>query len=158
MSRAFVKETDSEAVEGLPDRPISAHPNIVTATGLAQIETEVARLQADYTAAQTRKDHVALASLARDLRYWTARHASAEQAPPPPDAEEIRFGTRVTIVREDGRQQTYRIVGEDEADPARGTLSYVAPLARLLLGKRVGDIVTLGGQEIEVIAIEVAAT
>ena len=158
MSRAFVKETDSEAVEGLPDRPISTHPNIVTATGLAQIENEVARLQADYTAAQARKDHVALASLARDLRYWTARHASAEQAPPPPDTEEVRFGARVTIVREDGRRQTYRIVGEDEADPARGTLSYIAPLARLLLGKRVGDIVTLGGQEIEVIAIEVTAT
>ncbi|MBN8955553.1 MAG: transcription elongation factor GreA [Rhizobiales bacterium] len=158
MSRAFVKETDSEAVEELPDRPISTHPNIVTATGLAQIETEVARLQADYTAAQARKDHVALASLARDLRYWTARHASAEQAPPPPDAEEVRFGTHVTIVREDGRRQTYRIVGEDEADPARGTLSYAAPLARLLMGKRVGDAVTLGGQEVEVVAIEVTTT
>ncbi|MGE0522442.1 MAG: transcription elongation factor GreA [Variibacter sp.] len=158
MSRAFVKETDSEAIEELPDRPISPHPNIVTPTGLAQIEAEVARLQAGYAAAQARKDHVALASLARDLRYWTARHASAEKAPAPPDAEEVRFGTRVTIVREDGRRQTYRIVGEDEADPARGTLSYVAPLARLLMGKHVGDTVALGSQEIEVVAIEVAAT
>ena len=50
----------------------------------------------------------------------------------------MQFGATVTIERDDGRRQTFRIVGEDEADPARGTLSHVSPLARALFGKAVG--------------------
>jgi transcription elongation GreA/GreB family factor len=154
MSRAFVKETDgSEAVASLPDRPLSPHRNIVTATGLAQIDAAIARLQDAYAAAQARADRAALATIVRDLRYWTARRASAELAPEPPDAREVRFGLAVTVRRDDGRRQTYRIVGEDEADPARGLLSYVSPLARALMRKRVGDVVTLAEQEIEIAAI-----
>jgi transcription elongation GreA/GreB family factor len=60
----------------------------------------------------------------------------------------------VTIARDDGRRQTYRIVGEDEADPAHGTLSYVAPLARALMGKEVSDTVAVGGAEAEIVAIK----
>ena len=157
MSRAFVKEPDGDAIEALPDRPVSEHPNIVTAQGLAQIDDAIARLQAEHTVAQAAEDRSGLARIARDLRYWTARRASAELSPPPPDTDEIRFGATVTIMRDDGRRQTYRIVGEDEADPARGTLSYVSPLARALMGKSTGDVVTLGGQEIEVVTIEVTA-
>ncbi len=52
--------------------------------------------------------------------------------------------SRVTIARDDGRRQTYRIVGEDEADPAAGTLSYVSPLARALMGKSPGDVFAMG--------------
>jgi transcription elongation GreA/GreB family factor len=59
----------------------------------------------------------------------------------------------VTISRGDGRVQTYRIVGEDEADPKAGTISYVSPVAKILMGKAVGDIVEASGQEIEVTAI-----
>ena len=66
----------------------------------------------------------------------------------------VRFGNRVTIERDDGRTQTFRIVGEDEADPAEGFLSYVSPLARALTGKRVGDIVPAGQSEAEILAIE----
>lgn len=65
----------------------------------------------------------------------------------------VAFGTTVTFEREDGRVQTYRIVGEDEADPKAGSISYVSPVAWLLSGKRVGDVVTLNGQELEVISI-----
>ena len=117
MSRAFVKEPDGDAIEALPDRPVSEHPNIVTAQGLAQIDDAIARLQAEHTVAQAAEDRSGRARIARDLRYWTARRASAELSPPPPDTDEIRFGATVTIERDDGRRLTYRIVGEDEADP-----------------------------------------
>jgi transcription elongation GreA/GreB family factor len=60
----------------------------------------------------------------------------------------------VTIARADGRTQTFRIVGEDEADPARGTLSYISPLARALFGKGVGDVIEVGHSEAEVVKIE----
>jgi transcription elongation GreA/GreB family factor len=154
MSRAFVKEPDgAEAFEQLPDRPVSAHPNFVTAQGLADIEAEVARLQAENAAAQRAGDRPALARTARDLRYWLARRASAQVVAPPDDAAIVRFGSTVTFARDDGRRQTFRIVGEDEADPTRGTLSHVAPLARALLGKQVGDVVEAGGSEAEVLVI-----
>jgi transcription elongation GreA/GreB family factor len=60
----------------------------------------------------------------------------------------------VTIVRDDGRKQSFGIVGEDEADPANGTVSHVSPLSRALLGKMVGDVVRAGPGEAEIIAIK----
>ena len=67
----------------------------------------------------------------------------------------MAFGSTVTIARADGREQTWRIVGEDEADPAAGTLSHAAPLARALIGKSVGDDVQAGASEAEITAISV---
>ena len=66
---------------------------------------------------------------------------------------EVRFGSTVTIAREDGRRQTFHIVGEDEADPAHGTLSHVSPLALALFGKQVGDVVVVGNTEAEIVKI-----
>lgn len=155
MSRAFVKEPDGlAAFEELPERLISDNPNLVTDEGLRQIEDEVARLSRAYADAQASGDRAALNVAARDLRYWTQRRATAELVPAPSDRDEVRFGARVTLVRADGRRQSFRIVGEDEADPARGTLSYVSPLARALLGKGVGDTARVGGGEVEIVAIE----
>jgi transcription elongation GreA/GreB family factor len=154
MSRAFVKEPDGEdAGEEPPGRPISPHPNLVTAEGLAHIEAEVARLQQEHAAARATDDRGALARAARDLRYWNARRATAQVVPPPTGSTQVHFGSTVTIVREDGRRQTFRIVGEDEADPARGTLSHVSPLARALFGKQVGDTIQAGQSEAEIVAI-----
>jgi transcription elongation GreA/GreB family factor len=65
----------------------------------------------------------------------------------------VRFGGAVTVEREDGRRQTWRIVGEDEADPATGSVSYVSPLAQAVLGKTVGDLVMVAGGELEIVAV-----
>lgn len=154
MSRAFVKEPEGDAVfEDLPDRPVSPHPNLVTAHGLALIEAELSRLHQEHAAALAANDRAALARTARDLRYWASRRATAQVVVPPLDGTRVQFGSTVTISRDDGRRQIYRIVGEDEADPARGTLSHVAPLARALFGKSVGDIVQAGQSEAEVLEI-----
>jgi transcription elongation GreA/GreB family factor len=154
MSRAFIKEPDGEdAVAELPDRQISLHPNLVTADGLAQIEDEIARLQREHAAAQAAGDRVATVRAARELRYWNARRASAQLAPPCEGSTRVHFGSTVTIVRDDGRRQTFRIVGEDEADPARGTLSHVSPVARALFGKEVGDIIRAGQSDAEIVDI-----
>jgi len=125
----------------------------VTAEGLAQIEDELARLQREHAAAQTAGDRVATARAARELRYWNARRASAQLAPPCEDSTRVHFGSTVTIVRDDGRRQTFRIVGEDEADPARGTLSHVSPVARALFGKEVGDTIRAGQSDAEIVEI-----
>ena len=154
MSRAFVKEPEGgEAFEDLPDRPISSEPNFVTPEGLDMIEAELERLHQSHAAAQAGEDKATLARTSRDLRYWTARRNSAQVVTPPKDASEVHFGSSVTIEREDGRRQTFRIVGEDEADPAKGTIPYVAPVAKALTGKRVGDVVQAGASEATIVAI-----
>jgi transcription elongation GreA/GreB family factor len=153
MSRAFTKETDGEVV-ALPERPISPHPNLVTAQGLAAIEREIARLAAAQAAAMAADDKAALAAAARDLRYFTSRRASAQVIPPPSDNGQVQFGSTVTLRRNDGRTQKFRIVGEDEAEPSRGTVSHVSPLARALFGKAAGDIVDFAGGEAEILKIE----
>jgi transcription elongation GreA/GreB family factor len=153
MSRAFVKEPDGAEATELPDRPISEHPNLVTPQGLAQIEDTLTRLHERHAQAQAAGDRAALASVGRDLRYWTARRSTAQVMPVPEDTEKVQFGSTVTIVRDDGRRQTFRIVGEDEAEPAQGTLSYVSPVARALLNKAVGDVITAGSGEAEIVEI-----
>jgi transcription elongation GreA/GreB family factor len=151
MSRAFVKE--SESVDELPDRLISEHANLVTPDGLAQIEAAVQRFDAAHAAAQVAGDLALVAATARDLRYWSARLGSAELVPAPTDVDRVKFGSTITIARDDGLRQTFRIVGEDEADPAKGSVSYVSPLARQLVGKRVGDSIRMGPRETEIVAI-----
>ncbi|MCI3132453.1 transcription elongation factor GreA [Phenylobacterium aquaticum] len=158
MSVAFTKEEDSEAqAANLPDRPISAHPNLVTAKGLAELDAALAEARAAYAAAQAEggisADRTAMARATRDLRYYSARRASAQLMETSAAPDKVVFGGTVTFEREDGRVSTYRIVGEDEADPAKGAVSYVSPLARALLGKSVGDTATLAGQEVEVTAL-----
>lgn len=158
MSVAFTKESDSEAVAAdLPDRPISPHPNLVTPTGLAALEAALVAARGAYLAAQEAggitTDRTAMARATRDLRYWSARRASAQLIEPGSPDGVVRFGSTVTIERDDGRRQTYRIVGEDEADPAEGSISYISPLARALSGKRVGDTAMLAGHDVELIGL-----
>ena len=69
----------------------------------------------------------------------------------------MQFGRTVEVEREDGRRQTFRIVGEDEADPTRGSVSYVSPLAAALRGKAVGDTAMVNGGEVEVVAVSGAS-
>lgn len=157
MSVAFTKEGDAEAVAAdLPDRPVSAHPNLVTESGLAQLDAELAVARAAYDAAQAgggiAGDRTAMARATRDLRYWSSRRASA-QLTQASDCDQVRFGCTVTFEYDDGRQQTYRITGEDEADPPSGTISYVSPVARALLGKAVGDTARAGNAEVEIVRI-----
>lgn len=157
MSVAFTRENDLEATAAdLPDRPISPHPNLVTATGLAALDAALAEARAAYAAAQTgdvQADRTAMARATRDLRYWSARRASAQLVETAPDTGTVQFGATVTLDREDGRRQTFRVVGEDEADPANGSVSYVSPLARAVMGKAVGDVAMVAGHEVEIVEI-----
>jgi len=155
---AFTREEDYEAqAANLPDRPVSAHPNLVTASGMAMIEAALAAARAAYAQAQTEggisADRTAMARATRDLRYWSARRGTAQLTEPEAAAGEVVFGRTVEVEREDGRSQTFRIVGEDEADPKAGSVSYVSPLARALLGKRIGDVVSVNGAEVEIMSV-----
>ncbi len=156
MSVAFVKEESAEtaAETQLPDRPISPHPNLVTEEGRQALEQQMQAAREAFETANAVEDvnerRRQTAGPLRDLRYFTERLRTAQVMPAPVDAQTVAFGNTVTFSRDDGRVQTYRIVGEDEADPKNGSISWVSPVARLLMGKAVGDVVTMGTQELEI--------
>jgi transcription elongation GreA/GreB family factor len=159
LSVAFTKEDSAETAAEtlLPDRPISAHPNLVTEAGLKALQLQLQQAQQAYEAAQQIEDvnerRRQAALPLRDGRYFAARVRTAQVMPDPVSTEVVAFGSTVTFRRDDGRVQTYRIVGEDEADPKAGMISFVSPVARLLMGKAVGDVAETAGQEIEIVAI-----
>ncbi len=154
MSRAFVKEQDgSEVDDDLPELVVSPHRNFVTPVGLGRIEGELRRLRDALTEARAANDRAAIARHSRDLRYWTQRRGSAEVVPPPVDQDVVRFGSSVVLQPDARDTVTFTIVGEDEAAPAQGRISYVSPLARSLLGQRVGNTVEFGGAAAQILAI-----
>lgn len=159
MSVAFTKEESAEtaAETHLPERPISPHPNLVTSSGLKALELQLSQARAEYSAASLIEDvnerRRQMANPLRDLNYFSERVRTAQVMPEPVSGSAVAFGSTVTFERDDGRVQTYRIVGEDEADPKAGSMSYVSPVARALMGKSVGDVVSLGHQELEITAI-----
>jgi len=155
MSKAFTRETDDDGAPDLPEREISSFPNLVTAEGLSQIDAAIDTHSAAHAAALAASDKESAARSARELRYWTARRASAQVQPPPAGSAEVTFGSAVNILREDGRRASYRVVGEDEADPANGRLSWVSPLARAMMGKGVGEEIEAGATQATITAISI---
>jgi len=155
MSRAFVKEAEeAQQEEALAELRVSPHRNLVTRAGLEHIESELRRLNEAIAAAQAQQERATIARLARDLRYWSARRSSAELVPPPGDRSIVRFGSRVTLARAGRPPVSFLIVGEDEAAPAAGRISYVSPLAQALLGRAVGDHAPFGTDEAAIVAID----
>jgi len=145
MSRGFVKEDDLElAGTDLPERPLSPHVNYVTPNGLQQLQQTVRSLEKERTNYTARKEdpnaQQKLAEIDRDLRYFVARLESAQPVDPAQQPRHtVLFGATVTVEDEEGEQQLFRIVGEDEADIAQQKVSYVSPVAKALLGRKVGD-------------------
>jgi len=163
MSRGFVKEDDLEhAGTDLPERPLSLHPNYVTPLGLQLLEAEASMLDKLRADLVTRKeDAIAqqqLANIDRDLRYFAARLEQAILVEPAlQEKSRVLFGATVLVEDEDGVQHSFSIVGEDEADIAQQKVSYVSPIAKALIGRKVGDSVLwqrpAGNMQLDIIHI-----
>lgn len=162
MSRGFVKEDDLEhAGTNLPERPISAHPNYVTEFGLKQLEELANALSAERSSLVNLKDNqIAMQKLAvldRDLRYVSARLQSAIVSAKPTSNETVLFGATVEVEDELGEPHVFTIVGDDEADIKLSKVSWVSPIAKALIGQKVGDVVVwprpAGNMSLEIIKI-----
>jgi transcription elongation GreA/GreB family factor len=162
MSRGFVKEDDLEhAGTDVPERPVSAHPNYVTANGYAQLQQQATVLEREIVSLSANKEDTGtqqkLAIYNRDLRYIAARLDSALVTKPNPMAEQVLFGATVTVEDEDGESHIYEIVGEDEADIKVKKISWTSPLAKALIGHKNGESVIwkrpAGNSLLEIIAI-----
>ena len=178
MSKAFVKETESE--EEAPDEP-QALPagvkNYITPNGFQRLQDELRNLtrverpkvvevvswaagngdrseNGDYIYGKRR-----LREIDRRIRFLTKRLEAAEVVDPQrqTNREQVFFGATVTYANGRGEEHTVEIVGIDEADMAVGRVSWIAPIARALLKARAGDTVELrtpaGPESIEVLAI-----
>jgi len=153
MSVAFRRESDDEHLEPKFEIPIPPGPNLVTAKGLALIAARVAELESQLASAD---DEAAIATLKRDLRYWQTRQITAEPAPIPA-GDTVELGVRASVLL-NGKPRTFEIVGDDQADPAAGLISFSSPLARAMLGAEAGDVLPFNGaaDAIEIVGIEVA--
>jgi transcription elongation factor GreB len=161
MSRGFIKEPDSPPDDVL-ERPQSEHPNYITPEGLEQLRARLKALEESRDAlgdvTDDPKRQQQLAEVERDLHYVQGRIERALVVDPASQAaEEVLFGAIVEVLDEEGQVQQFSIVGEDEADAAAGKVSWVSPLAKAMLGARVGDTVTwqrpAGNVELEITAI-----
>ena len=152
MSRAFTRESDDDPGT-LPERALSSHPNLVTPNGLAALEAQVKSLESELVAARAGGDSTQRARIERDLRYFTRRLATARVVAPAVAPDRVRFGVEVTLRSGSGVEQTFRLVGEDEADAARGLLSWVSPLGQALLGHEPGDTVRFQSGELEILRL-----
>lgn len=160
MSRGHVREVDGDEPEDLPELPLSPHPNYVTPRGLALLEARRDVIEADIAAiaADAADRRQRRAGLDRELRWLQARIASAQQVNGATrDNSKLAFGAEVTVIDDNGRETRYRIVGEDEADPDAGLISWTSPLARALIGLQVGEVALwrrpAGDREVEISAI-----
>ena len=152
MSVAFRRESDEEHLEPKFELPIPPGPNLVTERGYALIKARHDLIEAQLETPLGEDERKAVL---RDARYWRHQLASAQLAPVP-DGATVAIGTRVGIER-DGKAQSLKIVGHDEADPNAGRLVFSAPLARALLGAEIGDEIKFPGpgQIVRVTAITV---
>jgi transcription elongation GreA/GreB family factor len=153
MSRAFVKESDGADGEELAELQVSPHRNLVTAAGLEQIEAMAGRLREELARARSVDDRAAVRRIQRDLRYWNERQRTAELVTAVSADGKARFGSTIVLQTADGGRVEYRIVGEDEADPAGGRISWVSPIAKQLLGSSAGDVVALAGGEATILDV-----
>jgi transcription elongation factor GreB len=163
MSRGFVKEDDLEhAGTDLPERPVSPHPNYVTPIGLKQLEDAANALDKERVSLVGDKENETakqrLAVIDRDLRYLSVRLKDAILVEPTnQDRSTVLFGAIVKVEDEAGELLEFHVVGEDEADIAQHKVSYVSPIAKALIGRKVGDSVRwkrpAGILELEIIEI-----
>jgi transcription elongation GreA/GreB family factor len=166
MSRAFVKENDEQGNE-LPERPQSPYPNHITPAGLEALHQQLHALEEAHRrmvepVGNELIDQDAKHALVRDIRYVQDRIARAIVIDPTSQPKDrVGFGATVETEDEDGNRRRFEIVGEDEADAAKGKLSWVSPLARTLTDAKVGDAVVwkrpAGDLELEILSISYPA-
>jgi len=157
MSRGFVKEDDQEEIPLVPQRANlpSGVTNFVTRTGMDLLLAEKEALiseRENLNITRENEKRIAVNYINAKLQLLNHRIAEARVIDPkeqPPN--EIMFGATVKLRNAStGNTQTFQIVGVDEADIAKGKISFVSPLARVLINKKSGDKVTLKREKDEI--------
>jgi transcription elongation factor GreB len=159
MSKAFTRESDESGDEIPPARP-SLPPgttNYITPQGAERLTQRLDNLLEKRRQSSKSPDSD-LRKLDATIRALQQTLSSVVVAQPSPNPDKVAFGTTVRIRHQNGEEETYRIVGVDEADPENGSISWLSPLARALRSRKVGDKVRFqtpaGLDELTVIGLE----
>ncbi len=160
MSKAFTRESDGSEDDEVPSTRPQLPPgttNYITREGAERLKQrldgllEKKRQSSGASDSDVRKLDTKIRTLQQIL-------SSVVVSQPASNPDKIAFGTTVGIRRESGEEETYRIVGVEEADPENGSISWLSPLARALLSRNVGDKVRFrtpaGVQELTVLSME----
>ncbi len=143
MSRAFIKESDGDnVVNSFPERIHSDVPNYITYEGLECLQAKVRQLETELTALNTSPSIDKPSQIERikqDLRYHRERLRRAIPTDTPEAPDSVQFGVTVMLLGEDNDSYQFTLVGEDETDLETGLISWASPIARLLMGRRMGD-------------------
>ena len=158
MSRGFIKEDDQEEVPLVPQRAYLPEgvTNFVTRTGMDQLLAERQALieeKENLNIADENEKRIALNYINAKLQLLTNRIAEARVIDPKDQPQdEITFGATVTIKNKlSGNIQIFQIVGADEANIAKGKISFLSPLAKALINKKTGDRITLKREKEEIV-------
>ncbi len=165
MSKAFTKESDegpgNEVHSEFKDPLPPGLKNYVTPEGADALRKELSRLESE-PRPKPGSDKAArkrLEAMDRRIQFFRDRVANMTVVDPgSQDKDSVHFGATVTVADEEGNEKSYRIVGVDESDPAKGKISWISPIAKALISARVGDVVTLelpdGNAELEILQID----
>lgn len=167
MSKAFTKESDEGPGNEVYPEPKDPLPvgvkNYVTPEGANALREELSRLEHEpRSKAGADKGGPArkrLEALERRIQFLRDRVANMTVVDTgSQDKDSVHFGATVTVADEEGNEKSYRIVGVDESDAAKGKISWISPIAKALISARVGDVVTLelpdGNAELEILQID----
>ena len=145
MSRAFVKEAEDRFEESPRRLPASSQPYYVTPSGKRQLREKL-------DAARREGDAARIDDLATRLENAIVIDPALHKG------DDVAFGAQVTVEDPSHKTQTYRIVGEDEADPIHGSISWRSPLADALIDHHEGEKVTwkrpVGNLQLRIVRVE----
>jgi transcription elongation factor GreB len=163
MSKAFTREEDGSEQEEIPSVRSPLPPgakNYITPAGAERLEQRLKELLAKKQALIVREDgssETEQRKVESAIRNLQEVLKSVVITGPPVDREKIAFGAAVTIRYESGEEEVFRIVGVDEADPQKGSVSWMSPLARALVSRKTGDKVKFkspsGEEELTVVSV-----
>jgi transcription elongation factor GreB len=157
MSKAFTRESEDsgpEEVRSFRSQLPSGTRNYITREGAERLKERLNELHEQKLAMPGHSDQRKLESAIRSLQVILS---SVILADVPVDKAKVAFGATVNVRHANGEQEAYHIVGVEEADPERGAISWISPLARALMARREGDTVSFqspaGAEELTILKV-----
>ncbi len=164
MSKAFTRESDdltADEIAPVRPQPLPGVTNYMTRQGADRLRQQIDELLENRHLLLAESDRgemkPALQRIELELQRLQRTLGSLMIVGPPADKEKVAFGASVVIRDQDGEEETYQIVGAEEAEPKEGRISSASPLAQALMSRKAGDKVRFkspaGNQELTILSV-----
>lgn len=162
MSKAFTRESDESGDDDISPIRAPLPPgvtNYITPQGAERLQQRLKTLldKKEQLTASPNESESELRKLESNIRALRQILSTVVVAQPSPNPDKVAFGATVRIRDQRGEEESYRIVGVDEAEPENNSISWLSPLAKALLSRKVGDIIRFqspaGARELVILSI-----